>query len=72
MPDEKPFIVRGWPIDVAKTELSPERFGSFSGASQRAWELAQMAHVRSAAVTDDHGMTWCQFNMVWSIPEEFR
>ena len=70
--DDKPtFIVRRWWVNSAVTPAD-ERVSRLSAAIELARGLAMKQDTRSVMVTDDQSMRWAEFNLLWSIPEEYR
>lgn len=67
-----PFIVRAFPANVTMPSVDLSRVWSLDMAIAMARTACRdrSAHYRQVIVTDDQGMTWAVFNMLWSIYEE--
>ena len=68
---EAQFIVRAFPSDVSKPPVDLRRDYGLDTAivEARSAALDSGAHYRQVMVTDDQGMAWVVFNMLWSIYE---
>ena len=71
LPAEPQFIVRAFPSDVSKPSVDLRRDYGLDTAivEARTAALDGGARYRQVMVTDDRGMAWAIFNMLWSLYE---
>lgn len=66
------FTIRVLAADASEPEETVPAGPYFDVAVDHAIHLAAQSRVRSAIVTDDGGMEWARFNLLWQVPAGWR
>lgn len=66
------FVIRVLSVDASEPEDRVPAGPYLDVAIDHAIHLAAKSRVRSAIVTDDRGMEWARFNLLWQIPAGWR